>query len=422
MNKTIANIKFHETILKYKLFLLKRKGYFPSGKAAEIYLILKTCRMKIHEYQAKELLSHSGIPVDKGFLCYNIDEALKVYKLLPTKDVIIKAQVLIGGRGKAGGVKIVHSEEEYKDRVSEILNMSIKGFPVKKILVGEVVDIASEYYLSLAIDREAKSVLLMLSSEGGMDIEEVSRKTPEKIHRFLIDSAWGVTDFQARRAAFRLFENFSLVQQAADIIKQLYKLMKATDASLVEINPLVLTADSKLMAIDAKINFDDNALYRHPDITQLAEMNEEEKKEQEAKRKGFSYVHLTGDIGCMVNGAGLAMATMDMIELYGGKPANFLDIGGSSNSTKIVEAMKLLLADEQIKVVLVNIFGGITRCDDVARGLLDAFSMIRTDIPVIVRLTGTNEQEGRRILQDGPFTIAETMEQATRLAVERVNY
>ena len=378
--------------------------------------------MKIHEYQAKELLSRYGIPVDKGFLCTNMDEALKVYSQLPTKSAIIKAQVLTGGRGKAGGVKIVHSEEVYKQRVNDILNMDIKGLPVKKILVGEVVNIASEYYLSLVIDRETKSVLLMLSSEGGMDIEDVSRTKSEKIHRFLIDSPWGVTDFLARRAAFKLFDNLALVQQTADIIKQLYRLLIATDASLIEINPLVLTVEGKLVAIDAKINFDNNALYRHPDIAQLAETNEEEKKEQEAKAKGFSYVHLTGDIGCMVNGAGLAMATMDMIELYGGKPANFLDIGGSSNSSKIVEAMKLLLADKQIQVVLVNIFGGITRCDDVARGLLDAFSTIRTDVPVVVRLTGTNEQEGRKILEGGPFHIAETMEQATRLAVEKVNH
>lgn len=376
--------------------------------------------MKIHEYQAKELFSRYGIPVDKGLLCTSPEEALAAYRQLGLKDAVIKAQVLTGGRGKAGGIQVVHSEEELLQQVKAVLGMNIKGFPVSRVLIGEAVDILSEYYLSLVIDRNTKSVLLMLSPEGGIDIEEVSRNSPEKIFRFPVNSAWGIPDFLARQAAFLLFDDMRLVQQATEIIRNLYRLFVEKGASLAEINPLIMNREGKLIAIDAKVNFDKNALYRHPELAQLATENEEEKKEQEARSKGFSYVHLDGNIGCMVNGAGLAMATMDMIELYGGKPANFLDIGGSSNPNKIIEAMKFLMEDKQIKVVLINIFGGITRCDDVAKGLLQAFQTIQTDLPIVVRLTGTNEEEGRKLLQGGPFIIAETMEEATQMAVEKV--
>lgn len=374
--------------------------------------------MKIHEYQAKEIFATYGLPVDKSTVCRSVEDAVKAYTQLDSQKVIVKAQVHTGGRGKAGGVKLANDEIELRRHAAAILGMDIKGFTVDRILIGEAVNIDKEYYVSYVIDRSTKSTILMLSKEGGMDIEEVARTTPEKIHKFVIDPSIGVPDYLAREAAFRLFDDIVLVRQAAVIFHKLYKLFIETDASLAEINPLVLTKEGAIMAIDAKMTFDDNALYRHPKIAALNEPTEEEKKEQSAKSKGFSYVHLGGEIGCMVNGAGLAMATMDMIKLYGGNPANFLDIGGSSNPTKVIEAMKLLLSDRNVKVVLINIFGGITRCDDVANGLLEAFRQIKTDIPIVIRLTGTNEKEGRALLQGTHFHVAGTMGEATAKAVE----
>jgi len=293
-----------------------------------------------------------------------------------------------------------------------------EGKVVTRVLVENGCNIARELYVSLLVDRSISKVAIMASTEGGMDIEEVARTAPEKIHKFVIDPSIGVPDYLAREAAFKLFDDIGLVRQAAVIFQKLYKLLIESDASLAEINPLVLTKEGAIMAIDAKMTFDDNALYRHPKIAALNEPTEEEKKELSAKSKGFSYVHLGGDIGCMVNGAGLAMTTMDMINLYGGNPANFLDIGGSSSPTKVIEAMKLLLSDRNVKVVLINIFGGITRCDDVANGLLEAFRQIKTNIPIVIRLTGTNEKEGRALLQGTHFHVAETMGDATRKAVE----
>ena len=377
--------------------------------------------MKIHEYQAKEMFATYGIPVDKSTVCRSVEDAVKAYTQLDSQKVIVKAQVHTGGRGKAGGVKLANDEIKLRRHASSILGMNIKGFTVDRILIGEAVNIDKEYYVSYVIDRSTKSTILMLSKEGGMDIEEVARTAPEKIHKFVIDPSIGVPDYLAREAAFRLFDDITLVRQAAVIFHKLYKLFVETDASLAEINPLVLTKEGTIMAIDAKMTFDDNALYRHPKIAALNEPTEEEKKEQSAKSKGFSYVHLGGEIGCMVNGAGLAMATMDMIKLYGGNPANFLDIGGSSNPTKVIEAMKLLLSDRNVKVVLINIFGGITRCDDVASGLLEAFRQIKTDIPIVIRLTGTNEKEGRALLQGTHFHVADTMGEATEKAVQLSN-
>lgn len=373
--------------------------------------------MKIHEYQAKEMFANYGLPVDKSTVCRTVEDAVKAYNQLDSQRVIVKAQVHTGGRGKAGGVKLANDEIELRRHAAAILGMDIKGFTVDRILIGEAVNIDKEYYVSYVIDRSSKSTILMLSKEGGMDIEEVARTTPEMIYKFVIDPSIGVPDYLAREAAFRLFDDISLVRQAAVIFQKLYKLFVESDASLAEINPLVLTKEGAIMAIDAKMTFDDNALYRHPKIAALNEPTEEEKKEQSAKSKGFSYVHLGGEIGCMVNGAGLAMATMDMIKLYGGNPANFLDIGGSSNPTKVIEAMKLLLSDRNVKVVLINIFGGITRCDDVASGLLEAFRQIKTEIPIVIRLTGTNEKEGRALLQGTQFHVAETMGEATEKAV-----
>lgn len=373
--------------------------------------------MKIHEYQAKEIFADYGIPVDKSIICRSVEDAVKAYQQIDEQKVIVKAQVHTGGRGKAGGVKLADGEAELRKHVANILGMDIKGFTVDRILVGQAININKEYYVSYVVDRSSKAAILMLSREGGVDIEEVASTTPEKIHKFVIDPSIGIPDYLAREAAFKLFNDISLVRKAAPIFQNLYKLFIETDASLAEINPLVLTNEGEIIAIDAKMTFDDNALYRHPKIATLNEPSEEEKKEQNAKEKGFSYVHLGGDIGCMVNGAGLAMATMDMIKLYGGNPANFLDIGGSSNPTKVIEAMKLLLSDKQVKVVLINIFGGITRCDDVAKGLLEAFRQIKTDVPIVIRLTGTNEKEGRALLQGTHFHVAETMGQATQMAV-----
>ncbi|MDR3060548.1 MAG: ADP-forming succinate--CoA ligase subunit beta [Dysgonamonadaceae bacterium] len=373
--------------------------------------------MKIHEYQAKELFAKYHVPVENGILCRNVEEAILAYSVLEEKPVVIKAQVLTGGRGKAGGVKLAKNVDEVRDFAGLILGMNIKGYIVDRILVTQAVDIAVEYYLSFVIDRNLRSVVLMISRQGGVDIEDVARKTPEKIYKFVVDSSVGIPDFFARRAAFTLFENMDHVKQMVSLIRNLYRLMIDTDASLVEVNPLVLTREGRISAVDAKMVFDDNALFRHPDIRFLRESTEEERKEQIAKSKGFSYVGLDGNIGCMVNGAGLAMATMDIIKHFGGNPANFLDIGGSSNPEKVVDAMALLLGDPNVKVVMINIFGGITRCDDMASGLLKSFGQIETKIPVIVRLTGTNEKEGRELLKNGPFILAETMEEATRISI-----
>lgn len=374
--------------------------------------------MKIHEFQAKKLFSEYGIPVERYILCKTSGDVVAAFSQLGNEKVAIKAQVLTGGRGKAGGVKLAGNAEEALQHAESILGMTIKDYPVTRVIVSEAINIYLEYYISFVIDRNSRSVVLMMSAEGGMDIEEVAHRAPEKIFHFRIDPLTGIPDYLARRYAFTLFNKISQVNQLAGIIQNMYRLFIEKDASLVEINPLVMTREGVLIAIDAKMTFDDNALYRQPSVLSLFEPTEEEKIEAQAKENGFSYVHMGGEIGCMVNGAGLAMATMDMIKLYGGNPANFLDIGGSSNPEKVIEAMKLLLKDPKVKVVLINIFGGITRCDDVASGLLKAFEQINNDIPVIVRLTGTNEKEGRDLLRNTRFKVAETMGEATLMAVE----
>lgn len=377
--------------------------------------------MKVHEYQAKGFFGQYGVPVDRHFLCRTADEAVEAYRKLGGGKAVVKAQVHTGGRGKAGGVKLGVSEEEIRKHAEAILGMQIKGYTVDRVLVSEAVDIAAEYYVSILVDRKSKSPMMMLSRSGGMDIEQVAKETPEKIEKIIIDPTIGMADFKANEAAWKLFDDRAQVKQAAKISKALYKLFVEKDASLVEINPLVMLKDGTLKAIDAKMTFDNNALFRHPDVKDCFEPDDDEKKEQWAKDHGFSYVNLGGKIGCMVNGAGLAMATMDMIKLYGGKPANFLDIGGSSNPEKIVEAMKLLLSDKHVNTILINIFGGITRCDDVAKGLLEALDIIKTDIPIVIRLTGTNEAEGREILKGTHFTVATTMADAGHKAVEISN-
>ena len=375
--------------------------------------------MKIHEYQAKEIFSKYGIPVERHTLCRTAAGVVAAYRSVGADRVVIKAQVLTGGRGKAGGVKLVNNTEDAYQEAKNILGMSIKGLPVNQILVSEAVDITAEYYVSFTIDRNTRSVILMMSASGGMDIEQVARQTPEKIIRYSINPFIGIPDYLARHFALSHFPKTEQASKMAVILQALYKIFMENDASLVEINPLALTTKGMLIAIDAKIVFDDNALCRHPEIHALFDPTEEEKVEADAKERGFSYVRMDGNIGCMVNGAGLAMATMDMIKIYGGNPANFLDIGGSSNPIKVVEAMKLLLQDEKVKVVLINIFGGITRCDDVAIGLIQSFEQIKSEIPIIVRLTGTNENIGRDLLRNhSRFQIATTMQEAALMAIK----
>lgn len=296
--------------------------------------------------------------------------------------------------------------------------MSIKGLTVEKVLIAEAVDIEKEFYVGLINDRNTKSVVLMVSAEGGVEIEEVAKVSPEKIIKMPIDPTMGLMDWQARKIALQLFSEPSQVRQAAAILVKLYQLYIDTDCSLAEINPLVLTTDKKVMALDGKMNFDDNALFRQHKILDMREVNEDEAKEIEATAKGLSYIKLDGNIGCMVNGAGLAMATMDMIKLYGGDPANFLDIGGSSNPQKVVDAMNFLLSDKNVKAVMINIFGGITRCDDVARGLVTALNEIKTEIPIVIRLSGTNAKEGLEIIKDYGLPTVSTMSEAAKMAIE----
>lgn len=372
--------------------------------------------MKIHEYQAKEFFSRYRIPITKEKVCYTVDEVIDTSGELGF-PVVVKAQVLVGGRGKAGGVKLAKSMEEARAAASKILGMDIKGCTVEKVLVAEGIKFNSEFYVGLTIDRNSKSVIFMASAEGGVEIEEVAKENPDAIHKFIIDPDLGMSPFVARKIAFKLFDDINLVKQAVDVFQKLYQLFINTDASLVEINPLVITAEGKLLALDGKMNFDDNALYRQPAIAALNEPDEDEKKEIEAKDKGLSYIRLDGTIGCMVNGAGLAMATMDLIQYFGGQPANFLDIGGSSNPQKVVDAMKLLMSDKNVHVVMINIFGGITRCDDVAKGLITALSQIEINIPIVVRLSGTNAKEGLEIIKQANLPVVNTMSEAAQEAM-----
>ncbi len=373
--------------------------------------------MKIHEYQARNLFKEYGIPVPNGVVCHSVEE---VKKNVPDDNRlrVVKAQVHAGGRGKAGGVKLAGTKAEAVERAGQILGMDIKGLTVEKVMVADAVDIEKEFYVGLINDRNSKSVTLMASAEGGVEIEEVARVSPEKIIKLSIDPTMGLMDWQARKVALQLFSDPKQMRQAAAILIKLYELYVETDSSLAEINPLVVTPDKQVLAIDGKMNFDDNALYRQPKILGFRESTPDEEKEIDANEKGLSYIKLDGNIGCMVNGAGLAMATMDMIKLYGGEPANFLDIGGSSNPEKVVDAMNILLSDRNVKAVMINIFGGITRCDDVARGLVTALKEINTDIPVVIRLSGTNAREGLDIIREFGLPTVSTMSEAAKKAIE----
>ena len=376
--------------------------------------------MKIHEYQARQIFREYGIPVPDDKLCYTVEEVEQAAREL-NRMVVVKAQVLVGGRGKAGGVKLAKTVDEARIAGQKILGMDIKGLTVEKVLVADAVEIQKEYYVGLTIDRNTKSVLFMASAEGGVEIEEVAKTNPEAILKFPIDPDLGMTDFLARKIAFKLFQDINQVKQAADIFKKLYRIFMDKDASVVEVNPFVITGDEQLAAIDGKMNFDDNAMFRQADIEAMNEPDEDEKKELEAKAAGLSYIRLDGNIGCMVNGAGLAMATMDVIKHYGGNPANFLDIGGSSSPKKVVDAMNLLMADKNVKVIMINIFGGITRCDDVAKGLVTALNELKVDIPIVIRLSGTNAEEGLRIIAEHNLPTVKSLSEAAKEAIRLVN-
>ncbi|MBC8527161.1 MAG: ADP-forming succinate--CoA ligase subunit beta [Candidatus Cloacimonetes bacterium] len=375
--------------------------------------------MKIHEYQAKEIFANYNIPIQNQIICYTTREIRQAATKF-NKPVVIKAQVQVGGRGKAGGVKIAKNPVQAEQAGTQILGMKIKGLTVEKVLVSDAIDIKSESYVGITNDRNSKNIVIMVSSEGGVEIEEVAKRTPEKIFKMGINPEIGIFDFQARNLAFKLFDDIKIVSETATIIKNLYRCYVETDSSLSEINPLVVTVEGKVIALDAKMNFDDNALYRHQEIEKLRDPTEDEKKEIDAKNKGLSYIKLDGEIGCMVNGAGLAMATMDLIKLYGGEPANFLDIGGSSNPQKVIDAMNILLGDKNVKVVMINIFGGITRCDDVAKGLVLAMKKIDVKLPIVARLTGTNEKEGREILKNSNLISASSMSDAAKKAISLI--
>jgi succinyl-CoA synthetase beta subunit len=382
--------------------------------------------MKIHEYQGKELLKKFGVPVPRGIVARTADEAFAAAQELGTTPVVVKAQIHAGGRGKGGGVKLAKSAEEAREIAEKMLGMKLvthqtgpEGREVRVLLIEEGLPIDREFYLGIVLDRASGRPVFMASAAGGMDIEEVAAKTPEKISKEAIDPAVGFRSFQARKLAFALGLPNELVNQAAKFMQTLYTAFEAMDASLVEINPFLLTKDNRLIALDAKVNFDDNALFRHPDYKELRDLNEEEPLEIEASKYDLNYIKLDGTIGCMVNGAGLAMATMDIIKLAGGEPANFLDVGGGASQERVEAAFKILLADEHVRAVLINIFGGIVRCDMVARGVVGAAKSLDVKIPVVVRLEGTNVEEGQRVIRDSGmnFTVASGMKDAAEKVV-----
>ncbi len=374
--------------------------------------------MKIHEYQAKEVFSLYQIPVPRERLVTTPGEAETAARDIGL-PVVLKAQVLVGGRGKAGGVKKVEKLEAVAPVASKILGMEIKGLTVKKLLVSECVTIKSEYYLGITIDRSVRQPVLIASAAGGVEIETVAKQTPEKILKTEIDPLLGLRHFQARNIGMALFGDARLAQEFTSFARKLYQIFVQRDCSLVEINPLVLTTNGTLIALDAKINFDDNALFRHPENEALRDPESEDPKELEAKNAGLSYIKLSGNVGCIVNGAGLAMATMDLIKRFGGEPANFLDVGGSSSPEKMLTAMRIILSDPNVRVILVNIFGGITRCDDIAQGLIMASKDADIKVPIVARLVGTNAPQAYALLANSPVLSANRMSEAVQLAVRK---
>jgi succinyl-CoA synthetase beta subunit len=383
--------------------------------------------MKIHEYQGKEIFRKFGVPTPRGFPAFSVDEAVDAAKRLGGGVWVVKAQIHAGGRGKGGGVKVAKSLEEVRKLASSILGMQLKthqtgpeGQKVRRLLVEEGADIKQELYVGMVVDRGSQKVVLMASSEGGMDIEEVAAKTPEKIRKIAIDPAQGLADADADEIALGIGIPQVALAQGRALFKALYKCFWDTDASLVEVNPLIVTGQNQVIALDSKINFDDNALFRHPDIAALRDLDEEDPAEVEASKHDLNYVQLDGDIGCLVNGAGLAMATMDIIKFYGGSPANFLDVGGGATTEKVTEAFKIMLKTPALKAILVNIFGGIMRCDVIAQALVDASKAVSLHVPLVVRLEGTNVDLGKQILADSklPIISAKNMADAAEKVVK----
>jgi len=372
--------------------------------------------LKIHEHQAMEIFAEYGLPVS-GFDVATSPADARAAAERRGGSVVVKAQVHVGGRGKAGGVKLARDADEAERHAESILGMDIKGLTVEKVVVAEAVDIDREYYIGIVVDRATKKPVCMVSSEGGVDIEEVARETPEKIHKHSIDPERGLSDAEAAELAAKIESDPHVAAQVADAILKLYAAFVGSDASLAEINPLVVTSEGIVRAIDAKMNIDDNALYRHEDIAAMRDASAETVELAKARELGLSFVKLDGNVGCLVNGAGLAMTTMDLIKQYGGEPANFLDIGGSSNPDKVAVALGIITSDPKVRSILINIFGGITRCDDVARGLAQALERTATDVPVVARLTGTNEEEARRVLAEHDLVTADTMDEAVEKAV-----
>ena len=372
--------------------------------------------MNVHEYQGKELFQKYGIPVQDQILVTKAEDAAEAAKKVGL-PVVVKAQVLVGGRGKAGGVKLADTAEEAVEKARNILGLTIKGIPVEKVLITKAADILQEFYVSITVDRNSKNLLLMMSKAGGVDIEELAVNRPEEILRVSLDINKGIDEQALSKALTDVFEKPEFVKQARDTVDKLLALFREKDCSLVEINPYAKVSENELMALDAKVNFDDNALFKHSDIEEMRNPEEYSSDEIAAREAGLSFVSMDGDIGCIVNGAGLAMATMDIIKLYGGEPANFLDVGGSSNPEKVLNALRIITGNKKVKAILINIFGGITRCDDIANGILLAMEKIDIKLPMVIRLIGTNEEEGRRILTGAGFEVAEKLSQAVEKVV-----
>src|SRR4030066_20633 len=373
--------------------------------------------MKLHEYQSKQIFSRYGIPIPKGRVATTAEDARSIAIELGGR-VVIKSQVLVGGRGKAGGIRVAKDPRDAEETATQILRMEIKGLPVRKVLVDEAANISKEIYLGITNDRAARKPVMMASSSGGVEIEEVARTTPEKIIKEHIDPLLGLKDYQARDLAIGIDlpkQHWKLFNQIANSLWHAYQ---DCDATLAEINPLVITGDSRLIALDGKMLLDDSALFRHLDLAELRDLDVKTPSEGEARKYGLSFIKLDGNIGCMVNGAGLAMTTMDIIKLFGGEPANFLDIGGGAGSEKVSAALRIILSDSNVKAVLFNIFGGITRCDEVARGIVTALGEVKTQVPMVVRLVGTNAEEGRQILANANMITAKTLADAAQKAVE----
>ena len=385
--------------------------------------------MNIHEYQGKEVLKQYGVAVPEGRVAFTVDEAVEAAKELGTPVVVVKAQIHAGGRGKAGGVKVAKSLDEVRKYASELLGKVLvthqtgpEGKEVKRLLIEQGCDIKKEYYVGVVVDRSTGRVVMMASEEGGTEIEEVAARTPEKIFKEVIDPVVGLQPFQARRLAFNINIPNELVGKAVQFMTALYNAFVDKDCSIAEINPLVVTGDGNILALDAKLNFDSNALYRHPEIVALRDLDEEDEKEIQASKFDLSYIALDGNIGCMVNGAGLAMATMDIIKYYGGEPANFLDVGGGASKEKVTEAFKIILSDPKVKGIFVNIFGGIMRCDVIAEGVIAAARELGLDRPLVVRLEGTNVELGKKLLNESGLNItaADSMADGAQKIVELV--